>query len=116
MALSRVDRARIIIDLLKDGVVTTEANYNSSLIDYATPALSLKYADAVMEAYGGYSEAQVAAASNPEKATVFLNELRTHLRDALRIARAPQAAETARLAEEVTVQSEVDTELGTEES
>lgn len=116
MALGRIVRARIILDLLKDGDVATEANYDAALLDYATAPLAIKYGDAVLEAYYGYDEAQVAAASNAEKATAVINMLRRHLRDALRQSRAPEAARAAADAETAVVNTEVDTELGVEEA
>lgn len=109
MALTQVQRVRIMLDLLKDGSVTTEANYSSPTLDYLDIPTALKYAEALITSY--HSPGDVSGMSGEEKSRRVLNILRRIFREALTSTRGVAASS----AEKVTASSEVDTEIGTEE-
>ena len=111
MALSAVNRLRIALRLVKDGNVTTDANYASNLVDYLDAATGTKYVEAVIHVHGGIDVDTIAAMTNEQKATAYLNTLRRWHSIALRQYRQPAALQ----ASDATAQGEVDTDLGTEE-
>lgn len=118
MALQEAQRARIILDLLLDGNVTTEANYGNG-IDKAAPAVAQKYADAILDAYPRvwYDNATPPAVRQPtndEKALHMIKILKGFLKEhrvnhARKIDAATKAAQDAALA---AVNAEVASELG----
>lgn len=73
-----VNRARIIMDLLKDDQVTDGrlANYADTEIDYAGAALAVTYADAFCAFFG-----ESVDGTNDEKATVFVQHLKQYCKD-----------------------------------
>ncbi len=117
MALTNVQRARIIMDLVKDGNVGNEANYGAGVDKIAVPTAG-KYADAFIDVFGPVRDSngeEVVSPTAEQKALFYINRLRAHHRDVLLSARVPAAAETARTTEQGTVNTEVDTEVGTPE-
>lgn len=76
--LSKVVRARVLMDLLKDGTVTTEANYASDKVDYVDAPTALKYVNAFVSYYGGPTGSGV---TNEDIATFYINKLREYHRD-----------------------------------
>jgi len=103
--LTPVQRTRIALDVIKDGDVTTLANYQG--VDLAAPALTSKYVDAIVAYYGGPTNG-----TNDEKARFYLNQLRrwhfAHLKHQKEQPAVADATEEA--------QSEVDADLGEEET
>ena len=114
MSLTSVVRVRIIMDLLKDGDVGTEANYDSSLIDYIDAPTALKHANAFVLAYGPIPNVE-GDPTNEQKATFYLNCLRKHHAEVTKSVRGPAAGDAARIAEIDVVTAEVESELGTDE-
>lgn len=78
MALSKVVRARVLMDLLKDGDVSTEANYASDKIDYVDGPTALKYVNAFVSYFGGPTGSGV---TNEDIAAFYINQLRRYHRD-----------------------------------
>lgn len=109
MALSNIQRARIVLDLLKDGEVANQAAYGS--VDLAPAATALKYAAAIYPRAAG-PLAPGAVPTNDQLAAALLKALRLALRDAALQSRVPAAAETAANNEQSTVLSETQLELG----
>lgn len=131
MALTNVLRARVILDLVKDGVVATESNYSGAAVDKASAADAGKYGSAFWRCYLGTFPDGVHSASgttpritptgqderdatNEEIANHYLNMLRRHHKAVLETVRAPAAAETARATEIATVATEITTDLGSD--
>ena len=115
MPITPVQRTRIIFDLMKNGTVTTEANYDSPGIDYLDGPTALKYADAMIEVYQYKTAAEIAAMSNAERSKRVINLLRGYVRQALVTTRRVPAASTAANDAAVIANSEADAEIGTEE-
>lgn len=123
MALSTLDRARIILDLVKDGEVATEAAYAN--VDKIGAAAGNKWAEAFYDAYGpimGIDEetgGQVPLAfedlTNAEKGAFYMNQLRLWHQNVLLGVRLGSARETAANTERATVLAEVASELGVSE-
>ena len=110
-----IPRTRIIMDLIKDSEVTTLANYADTELDYIGGAIGIKYADAVLLAYGGVSSDQLAAMSNEDKALRYLDTLKNYHREALRISNVPADVRTYQATQEATRRSEAITDLGDNE-
>ncbi len=104
--LSHVVRARIIMDLIKDGNVTTPANYAADKVDYASVQVAAKWADLVWQYHHGDQEAD-----NKTKARFYLNELRKWHRSFLK----HEKEKTANTTVETETDTELETDLGTEE-
>lgn len=108
MALTKIQRVRIIMDLIKDGDVTTESNYDNPALDYASAALATKYADALIETHQGQDPSSM---DNAEKSRRVLNILKKMFRVSLVNTRGDDAGQTER----GVAGGEADTEVGTEE-
>lgn len=108
MALSNIQRARIIFDLLRDGEVANQAAYAN--VDMAPAALTLKYAAAMYQ--HGAALAPGAAPTNDQLAAGFLRALRLILRSAAIESRVPAAGRAAANAEETAVLGETRQDLG----
>ena len=122
MPVNVVNRTRIVFDLIKDGDVVTPADY-ASLEMLGAPAM-LKYADSFWAAYGTQlyeAESDVDGnpvprdPTNPEKSTLVINQLRKYIRDVHRANRVQNAVTPVRASETSTVDTEMNTEIGTEE-
>ncbi len=116
MALSDIDRARVIMDLVKDGNVANETPYNN--VDKIDAPTGLKYVDAFVDVFGPIRDNEgneVETPTNAQKARFYLNRLKQHHRDVLMTARVPAAATAARETEQSTVATELNNEIGTNE-
>lgn len=111
--IPKIDRARIIMDLVKDGEVSDLANY--SAVEKAASPLALKYAQAFWDA-PGFSHEKEVNPTNDQLATNYINRLRDYHKQVLAAARVPAAGETARRAETATVVAEGTTDLNDDES
>lgn len=115
-----IDRARILMDLTKDGEVAALADYAN--VEQATAALALKYAQAFWDAPGFIHPVLVDENEDPrdptnnELATNYVNRLKQYHKDILAAKRVTDAANTARVAEAATVAAEGTTDLGDTES
>ena len=103
--LTPVQRARVVMDLIKDGDVTTPANYAG--VDLLGAAESIKYANAFCVYFGGPVDG-----TNDEKARFYINQLRSYHRQIYLHTVVTPAAATAASTAEATVT----TDLGTEET
>jgi hypothetical protein len=107
--VNRVARTRIILDLLKDGTVTTPANYQDTKVDYLGVAASVRYIDAICAQTGGPPP----SASNHAKATHYLNLLKVWHRSMYVTTQVDAATATAESTTRVTSEAQVDTDIGT---
>ena len=114
MTLNVVDRARIIMDLVQDGDVATEANYASPDLDFVDGPTALKYAQAFWDVGAGVA-VDPENPTNDELATNYMNAQREFHRSRLAASRAPALANQARVDEIAVVDGEVETDLGTDE-
>jgi len=118
MAISKVVRARVIMDLVKDGVVGNETPYGDGSVDLAAAPVAIKYAQAFYDAYGPQlfevDGVTPRDPTNAELARNYLKVLRKFHRDILRASRVGSAGDTARSVEAVIVETEADADLGTE--
>ncbi len=118
--IPKVDRARFIMDLVKDGEVSDLANY--SAVEKVPGPIALKYAQAFWDAPGFAHPVLVDDDDNPrdptndELATNYINRLRDYHKQVLAAARVPVAGETARKTEAATVAAEGTTDLNDDES
>ena len=116
--VTNVNRARLIMDMIQDGTVASLANYaNVELIDAPT---ALKYAQAFWNAYPHPQlfEANGTTPRNPtneELALNYINRMRVYHGEVLRSVRTQAAADSARIAEEIVVASELTTDLKNQE-
>ena len=114
MALTSVNRARIILDLLKDGIVTTEANYGAG-IDKAPALVASKYVDAfLIESQAKFLDANgdPRAPTNEELADVFLRRMRQYVTGTYVHIKQQASAETARQAAIAAAETETLAEIG----
>uniref|UniRef100_A0A6M3JXI9 Uncharacterized protein n=1 Tax=viral metagenome TaxID=1070528 RepID=A0A6M3JXI9_9ZZZZ len=105
--ITNVVRVRIITDLLKDGAVSTPANYTGDKVDYIAPAIGSRYIEAVVAYYGGPVDG-----TNEEKAAFYLNQLRAWHRMIYRHQQERLAGATAAS----DADTQVNTDLGAEET
>jgi len=105
--ITNVVRVRIITDLLKDGAVSTPANYTGDKVDYIAPEVGVRYIEAVVAYYGGPVDG-----TNEEKAAFYLNQLRDWHRMIYRHQQELAAGRSA--ANDAATQ--VNTDLGAEET
>lgn len=107
MALSSRDRAEIILDLLKDGEVGTEANYTPARVDrFNTAAALLIYQDFWV----------VRRPGNPtpdEGAEYFLTRLKEFAVANAETAAGPAAGRAAEQAAKAAARSRINSDLGT---
>lgn len=103
------------MDLIKDGEVTTEANYDSSKLDYAAADLALKYVDAILGTEFGMDQAQIDQMTNSQKATLYVNALRRWHKTAYRAHNIPARIQVHAEQEEQTMEAEVDGQMGNDE-
>ena len=73
MSLDAITRARIVMDLLKDGDVANESNYVDSKVDYIGATMATRYVDAFCRYFGGPTNGD-----NEAKAAFYLERLREH--------------------------------------
>lgn len=111
--LSKIDRARIILDLIKDGDVVSLADYSD--VEQATPALALKYARAAWDAKG-FRHPAIENPTNEELATNYLNRIRDYNITLLAASRVTTVGNTARDVEAGIVAAEGTTDLNDAES
>jgi len=115
--ISIVDRARIIMDLVKDGEVANLADYAN--VEKASGGLALKYAQAFWDAPGFPQLSTVVDPENPtnaELATHYINRVRESHKETSAAARVSTAGETAREAEAAAVAAEGTSDFGNDES
>jgi len=98
--LNKIQRARILMDLIRDGNVTTPAAYAS--VDLAGVDVSTRYVDAVCTFFG-HNPTEM---TNQQKATVYINELRRWHREIYKSV----YRETAITDEKAALESAEDTE------
>ena len=118
MALSTLDRARIVLDLVRDGDVANEAAYAN--VDKIGAASGNKWAEAFYDAYGPLIDEAgaplvFADLTAMQKGSFYLNQLRIFHQNVLLGVRLQSARETAADAERATVLAEVASELGVNE-
>lgn len=121
MALSFVNRARMIMDLIRDGSVSSESAYSG--VDLINASVGLKYLDAMLEVYGNILptppnttiEEELASMSSSEKSRLYINFLRRFHIDALKSSRAPQVGQAASDAESASIESAAPSEIGSKE-
>lgn len=111
--IPKVDRARVIMDLVKDGEVSDLANY--SAVEKVPGPIALKYAQAFWDA-SGFTNPGGSNPTNEQLATNYINRLRDYHKQVLAAARVPAAGETARETEAATVAAEGTTDLNDNES
>mgnify|MGYP001574122804 CR=1 FL=1 len=113
-AITNVNRARIIMDLLKDGTVANETPYAS--LDLATAPVADKYATAFWNVFGPDKDGMRNPILNPtnnQLAVFFLKRLGVHCKAVLEASRVPQAGTAAAATEKTTVDTETTSDLGT---
>jgi hypothetical protein len=119
--LNKVDRARYIMDLVKDGTVADLTDYAN--VEKISATIGLKYAQAFWDAIG-YTHPVLFEPdgetprdpTNDELATNYLNRLRNYHKQILASTRVPSAGDTARDAETVIVDAEGTDDLNDSES
>ena len=111
--IPKVDRAQVIMDLVKDGEVSSLANYVA--VEKVSGAIALKYSQAFWDA-PGIPRPNVESPTNEQLATHYLNEIRAFHKEQLAAARVPAASEAARISEAATVAAEGTTDLNDDES
>lgn len=113
-AITDTNRARIILDLLKDGTVANETPYGS--VDLASAPISQKYADAFWSVYDGQNTftpgTPVTSPTNAQKATFFLRCIGIHCKNVLKAFRVPPVGQAAATTETTTVDAEALSDLG----
>lgn len=115
-----IDRARILMDLTKDGEVTSLGDYAN--VEKATAVLAIKYAQAFWDAPGFSHPVLVDENGDPrdptndELARNYINRLRQHHIDLRASVEVPAARTTAGVAKAATVAAEGTTDLGDTES
>ena len=109
MALTSVNRARIILDLLKDGIVTTEANYGAG-IDKAPALVASKYVESQAKFLDANGDPR--APTNEELADVFLRRMRQYVTGTYVHIKQQASAETARQAAIAAAETETLAEIG----
>jgi hypothetical protein len=120
-----INRARIILDLIRDAEVTTPANYTDDKIDYIDGATAVKYVEAVIMVHGnvtqkmidGDAEADppVPAMTSETKARIYLDCLKKYHRHAYRTVQVPANVQAYRATQDETVETEGRTDLGEDE-
>lgn len=121
MAVPLLDRARIILDLLKDGdTVAGDAAYTG--LDMIGAAAADKYLEPLYENHtwlqqvdGNGDKIAYASLTNNQKAVVLMNFLRRTLRWERERWKASIDGQTAYNNSKATIESDADTDLGAEE-
>ena len=116
--ISATDRARILMDLIKDSTVTDATPY--ATLDMMAGPKAIEIAQNFWDQYGqqAFDEQDPPEPRDPtnaELATFFINTLRNFVKQTRKAQRAMSAAGTAHDAEAATVDAENDTDLGTDE-
>ena len=111
--ISIVDRARIIMDLVKDGEVANLADYAN--VEKLAGPVALKYARAFWDA-PGFAHPDVENPTNEQLAAHFINRMRQYAINLEAAVRVPNAVSAAQTSEAATVAAEGSTELGDDES
>ena len=112
-AITNVNRARIILDLLKDGTVANEVPYGS--LDLASAPVADKYGTAFWNVYGPEVDGMgqpIQSPTNAQVAAFFLKQLGKHCKAVLEQSRVPGAAAAAAVTEKATVATETTADLG----
>lgn len=115
MALDQGKRARIILDIIKDGNVENGAAYNS--VDLSTVAVMKKYSEAFAAEYGKkwYDNATPPverAPTNDELAEFLISKIKQYVREIFRANKVNTAAATAGITAGSTADTEAQTDLG----
>ncbi len=114
--ISKVDRARVIMDLVKDGEVASLADYAN--VEKVSGPIALARAQDFWDAPGFIHPTLVDGNGDPrdptneELAINYINRLRVYHNDVRAAVRVSAAKKTAGQAEAVTVAAEGVTELG----
>lgn len=93
MALSTLDRMRIVMDLLQDGVVANEGAYANC--DKIGAVEAIPWVDPMIWQYQPSYRDQIDTLTNTQKAALLLNSFRKAMRDARCAMDASQAADSA---------------------
>jgi len=102
-----VERARIVMDLLRDNEVTESDNYAEDKVDFISGPHAIIYADAFCAYYGQYEDG-----TNNQKAGFFLFKLKQHCKSIRKhVALRDRAAE-----DNTELNATIDTELGKDEA
>ncbi len=114
--LDVIQRMRIVLDLMKDGDVTTPAAY--AQCDLIDPATGVKWVDPLIWAHRPQYREQLDAGTltNQQKAALMLNIFRQFFLDAKKARDASLAADAARNQAITDVTTEGETELGQDET
>ena len=110
--LPSINRARILMDLLKDDEVTTLVNYADDQVDYLDGSTAIKWAE---KAWDAIPPPDDPPKTNDNMAIWFIIVLRRYLASLNRTNLAPPAAEAARLQAITSADAETETDLGTDE-
>lgn len=113
MTVNKATRAKIILDLAKDGAVANEENYESPALDF----MSVQETNDICQAFWDIFEQHRPAnaedpPNNSDRYTTFTNWLKFEIRQTALKASCPAAAKAARLAEAATVNAAMDTAIG----
>lgn len=73
-------RMRIVLDLIKDGTVTTPANYTQDKVDYLDLATANKYTLPFLRVWGKFTQEQLDAMTTEEKALAVMDRLKWFFR------------------------------------
>lgn len=111
--IPKTDRARVIMDLVKDGEVVNLLHYID--VEKVSGSIALKYAQAFWDA-PGFVHPDVGSPTNEQLATNYINRLRDYHKQILAAARVPAAGNTARETEAAVVAAEGTTDLNDGES
>ena len=111
--ITKVNRTRIIMDLVKDGEVADLTNYSD--VEKVAGPTALKYAQAFWDA-PGFARPDIISPTNAQLATNYINRLRDYHKQILAASRVPVAGKSARKAEAATVAIEGTTDLNNNES
>jgi hypothetical protein len=119
--LPPTNRARIVMDLIKDDEVTTLANYADDKVDYLDGATSLKWASYIWDAYGppqvtdGEGNTGPAPKTNDNMSRFLTQKIRDFFDRAAQVGRRKQVVEAARAAEQAAIDTEALADLGADE-
>ena len=108
MALSAIERAGIILDLIKDGVVADEANYTPAKVDRIASGVGLAIFQDFWRARQAGSPPNAAAGAQN-----FLARLKEFILSNAETAEAPSAAKAAELAARAAAKARINSDLGT---
>lgn len=111
-AVTDVNRARIIIDLLFDGTTSNDALYAN--LDLANATVTTKYGTAFWTVFGPERDAMGNPIQNPTNAQLaafWIKRMKIHNRDTLKASRVPAAVTAAANTEDAATTTEANSEL-----